>query len=261
MHRGIVFDKIRKAMKARNVKYADLAKALDVSEPTIKRLFQDKDCKLSRLAEICDVLDISLNDIISNDPRPDPSGNYLPMKVERELSENGSLFAVLILIIDGYTLKEIATIYDVEEKSVFLYARDLEKIGLIDIMPNNRVKLTFNGPLTWNPKGPLLRQIKKTNQSFLSWVMNRSECDDTSFSSISRQMRPETAKLIQKDLADLLSRYIELSRQDRLLHSTDDLISYKWASAMSIVKFDEILNVTEHHSLLKKDLVSSLAGK
>lgn len=261
MHRGIVFDKIRKAMKARQFKYADLALALDVSEPTIKRLFQDKDCKLSRLTEICEVLDISLNDIISNDPRPDPSGSYLSPKIERELSENDSLFAVFILLIDGYSLTEISTIYNVKEASVFLYARDLERIGLIDVMPNNRVKLLFNGPLTWNPKGPLLHQIKKTNQAFLSWVMNRSECDDAAFSSISRQMRPETAKLIQKELSDLFERYIELSRQDRLLHNSEDLTGFKWASAMSIVKFDEILKVVEHQSLEKKILVASSAGK
>ncbi|MDV7339062.1 helix-turn-helix domain-containing protein [Terasakiella sp. A23] len=244
--RGIVFDKVRKAMKARGVKYKDLAAALEVSEPTIKRLFQDKDCKLSRLIEICHFLKLSIDDILSTEMRPEPRAEFLPAAVERQLAENDSLFAVLILLMDRYSLEEIARQYGVSEASIFRYARDLERLNLVEILENNHVRLLMHLPLKWLPNGPLIEQIKKTNQAYLGWVMSRTDQDDACFLSLARQMLPETAQVLQKELQQLHEKFIELARQDRLLHAEHELTSHKWTAAMSRVNFGEILKVEEY---------------
>lgn len=252
LNRGLVFEKLRAALKARGLTYKDLGDALDLSEPTIKRLFQEKDCKISRLLDICRVMNISLDDILKNDPRQELPSHPMPLEVERVLGENDSLFAVLIHLNEGLTLSEIATHYDVGFSSIFLYARDLEKLGILDILPNNEVRLKIARPLAWHPNGPLFSQIKKTNMAFLKWVMERATQDDTTFISISRTMRPETAVLLQKELNDLRDRFNQLAREDKLLYPSSSLIGFKWATGFSATPFDRLLKIDRYPHIQKE---------
>ena len=53
-----VVDAIRAVLRERRMTYRDLAQALGLSEPTIKRDLGRGDFSLLRLDRICDVLDI-----------------------------------------------------------------------------------------------------------------------------------------------------------------------------------------------------------
>jgi transcriptional regulator with XRE-family HTH domain len=252
LNRGIIFEKLRSALKARGLKYKDIAESLNVSEPTIKRLFQDKDCKLSRLIEICQILDISIDDILNKDARAEPPPKPMSAEIERKLAENDSLFALLIHLTEGLSLRETAALYNISPASIFLHARELEKLNIIEILPKDKIKILISQPLTWTPNGPLFSQIKKTNLAFLSWVMERTQQEDTTFISLTRTMLPETAQLLQKDLAELRDKFIQLSREDRLLHHTSSLIGYKWSTAFSSTPFDRILSIAEHPNIKKE---------
>jgi DNA-binding Xre family transcriptional regulator len=53
--RGDTFKILQGVLKARGMTYADLASRMEISEPTVKRIFAGHDCKLSRLLEICEI--------------------------------------------------------------------------------------------------------------------------------------------------------------------------------------------------------------
>ena len=48
MPAGFVFDALKMHLKARGMTYADVARALKVSEPTVKRIFAGRNCTLKR---------------------------------------------------------------------------------------------------------------------------------------------------------------------------------------------------------------------
>ena len=58
MTREIV-ETLKKVLKARSMTYADLAGALRVSTPTVKRLFSRRTFTLERLEEILKLLDMN----------------------------------------------------------------------------------------------------------------------------------------------------------------------------------------------------------
>src|SRR5581483_3294678 len=62
----LVVQAIRAALRARGMTYRELAKALGVSEPTIKRNLGRGDFSLSRLDRICEVLEISLPNLLDS---------------------------------------------------------------------------------------------------------------------------------------------------------------------------------------------------
>ncbi len=60
-----LFELLKSVLKARRMTYAGLAKRLGLSEPTIKRIFAERDCKLSRMNEICAALELTFDDMVS----------------------------------------------------------------------------------------------------------------------------------------------------------------------------------------------------
>jgi len=96
--RGEIFDALKCALKARGWTYSDLAAGLGLSEPTIKRLFADGDCKFGRLLEICDLLDVTLTDLTERAKRGTDVSLELSEVTEVELAENPWLFDLYVLL-------------------------------------------------------------------------------------------------------------------------------------------------------------------
>ena len=55
---------LKKALKAKGIKYKDVAKHLCMSESNIKRQFTQGDISLSRLEKICDLLSMEISDLL-----------------------------------------------------------------------------------------------------------------------------------------------------------------------------------------------------
>lgn len=64
-----IIDALRIHLKARNITYKELAHAIGLSEPSIKRLFSGGDCGLDRLEQICHFLHLEFADLFKTTPR------------------------------------------------------------------------------------------------------------------------------------------------------------------------------------------------
>ena len=106
--RADAFALLRQAMKARGVTFAALARQLDLSEPTVKRVFAERDCKLSRLNAICEVLDVDAADLFDRAERTEATPEALDAATEAALAGDSDLFAVFILMRDDMAPDAIA---------------------------------------------------------------------------------------------------------------------------------------------------------
>lgn len=244
--RGDLFEVIRSAMKSRRITYTELGTRLDLSEATIKRLFQDKDCKLSRLLEICDELDISITDAIDKARRPRQNNNTLPESVEIRLAGNPDLFNFLVLILDDVPVSEIKQYYNLDQADIVLYARDLQNLGLIEQEIDGQIKLKNSEPVKFSHLGPLHRMIRQKNLDFLKDIMDRRENNNDIIIAVSRKMQKETAQLIREELADLRNRIHTLTAQDQSLLPPEDLHTFKMCCAWGNVDFKKLINLPPH---------------
>src|SRR3979490_2820929 len=62
-HSGALVEVLKRELKARGVKYADLARHLRLSEASVKRMFSRHDFTLSRLDEICRCAKIDFSEL------------------------------------------------------------------------------------------------------------------------------------------------------------------------------------------------------
>jgi len=239
--RGELFDALKSVLKERGWTYSDLADALDLSEPTIKRLFSDGDCKLSRLLQICDLLDVSLIDLSDRAQRSADVHIEISETTEAELAANPWLFDLYILLQSGETLEHIATYYQIPAHQQHQDLHKLHKLGLAVLRGDGTFSVPTDQPLTLRRHGPLHARIREINLQFVARIYDNPPADGEVFRTISRRMLPDTAHILQQELAEFTERIDKLARQDRLISSIEALTNWKFTAAFGFVDFSAIL--------------------
>ncbi|MER8700455.1 helix-turn-helix transcriptional regulator [Mesorhizobium sp. M1273] len=63
---GLIFEALKRTLKAKGITYRVLAERMGVSEPTVKRIFHERNCKLDRLMEICTAAGVELENVLGS---------------------------------------------------------------------------------------------------------------------------------------------------------------------------------------------------
>lgn len=242
-----LFELLKSILKARRMTYADLARQLALSEPTIKRLFAEQDCKLSRMNEICTALDLTLDDLVAEANRVEVRPTQLTGVQEARLAEDRPAFSLFILLLDGMPLEAIQELYRLADLRIFELGTTLERLGLAEVMPGNRVRLTLQGPVEFRRDGPLHQTLVKLNMDFLRNTFLAQDTDHSAYLTQTRRMTRKTAQHILARLRDVQTELANLARRDQLTQA-NELRSYKLGIALSPVDFSELLSLTEEGS-------------
>jgi len=224
---------LKSTLKTRGITYKQVAKKLGVSEKTIKRLFRDKDCSLSRLSAICDAIDISLYDLL------DFARDFHEPLVELNeiqqtfLAKHPNHFAFLFFLSLGHSTQEIQEKYTLSDISIFRYLHNLDREGFIELGANNRFRLLVHGKLLMRPHGPLHELVKKRNTEFLAKVLDKDGQKRHHFNSSFRYMTSQTFYDLQEELDTISTKYRKIAYQNEMVFSKDKLIPVKWTTILA----------------------------
>ena len=143
-------------MKKKGYKYRDLAEGIGASLPTVKRMFIGEDLSLQRLTSICDFLGFSLHEFIELTKVSDSEQFHFTVEQENFFATNPPYLAFLYVLQRGdLSVEEIQKKYSLSQKSIQKYFRQLEKLGLIRVSPENRVRVLVRGVISWDDRGIL----------------------------------------------------------------------------------------------------------
>jgi transcriptional regulator with XRE-family HTH domain len=240
-----IFEALKRALRAKGITYRHLARRMNISEPTVKRIFHEKNCKLDRLIEICEAAGVELENLIGSLNRgPGPASRISP-DVEQRLADHPSLLFVFIMLTEKFTPAAIMGSQGVSEASMFLYLRDLEELGLVAIGSGLSARVLVDTPIQWDFAGPLRRLFEGTNKNFIGWTIAHMQ-DGATFISFSRRMRTETAELLRREAEELANRSKLLAHHDQHTTPEDELIGYKWTFAFGATPFPAIMPIKPH---------------
>src|SRR6185437_10396041 len=93
---------IRSALRQRRMTYRELAAAIGVSEPTVKRDLGRGDFSLARLDRVCDALGLSLADLAQNQAPGAGLLTQLSERQERALVRDPRLLVVTYLVVNDW---------------------------------------------------------------------------------------------------------------------------------------------------------------
>jgi transcriptional regulator with XRE-family HTH domain len=166
--KALIVAELKLALRERGLTYSAVAKKLGLSIASVKRLFSNGDLSLTRVDQICELLETGLAEILSR-ARERPSTNQLTLAQEQEIVSDPKLFLIAWLVINRVPLEEIVRSYKFSEREVLRFFYKLDQLKVIELQPGNRVRLLVSRHFSWRAGGPVQRYI---HQKLLREFMN-----------------------------------------------------------------------------------------
>ncbi len=146
---------LRKRLKAQGITQKDLAARLDVSEASIKRMFASPRVTLERLAEVTALAGMTIAELAQETALQSEKLPQLTEQQEREVVADLKLLLVAVCVLNHWTMEDIRTRFTLTEPEIILALTRLDRIGLIDLLPGNRIRLKVARDFRWLPNGPI----------------------------------------------------------------------------------------------------------
>ena len=206
---------LKKALKAHGKTYADVSRQLGLSEASVKRLFSQENLSLERLDRICQMLDMEISDLVQLMTEQQHNLQQLTVEQEQEITDDITLLVVAICALNKWTIGDIVAFYDITEGECFLKLARLDRLKLIDLLPNNRIKVRVAPNFSWRENGPIQAFFQeKLGQEFLTGRFSR---DDECLIVLNGMLSPESNAEFQRKLKRLAWEFDLLNSDDSSL--------------------------------------------
>jgi len=212
MHATALVDGLKREMKARGITYADLAAALAVSEATVKRMFAQKSFTLQRLDETLAATGISLEDITRAEAEEERLISRLTLEQEREIVSDPKIFLLAVAAMNMVSLEHSVTHYRIEKTEAILALARLDKIGFLQLLPNNKTRLLISRTFSWIPNGPIQAYFK---------ALASSDYLDAPFDGEDEMMVLQNMMLSKTSLTALKSSLRQVAREYAKVHQDE----------------------------------------
>ena len=205
---------LKQLLKQHQLTYKDIAISLDMSEANIKRIFSNNSFTLERLEQICEIMGLSLINLFSIAQQQAVKISQLTAEQEEELIADPKLLLLAICVRDGWSFKEVINYYDIDEhECIRLFAR-LDKLKIIELLPNNLYRSLIAQDFRWIPGGALEKFMQqevmvkfmapKQSEAWTFRFYLRGRYSQSSIDIIKRKLdhiRQEAAQLNAEDQA------------------------------------------------------------
>ncbi|HEV7803165.1 MAG TPA: helix-turn-helix domain-containing protein [Burkholderiales bacterium] len=217
---------LKRELKSRGVKYADLAHRLQLSEASVKRMFSRCDFTLKRLEEICRHAQIEFADLARAMVHDETLISHLTPEQEKEIVSDRKLFLVAVCALNQVTFDQIVETYDITAPECVKLLARLDRLKFIELQPGNRIKLLVSRTFAWLPDGPIQRFFN--NQAHNEFFRSR-------FNRPDEFMLVVNGMLSKASSATVVSALRRITREFSDLHTEDSRLPLGERSAMTLL--------------------------
>jgi transcriptional regulator with XRE-family HTH domain len=145
---------IKSTLRVRGLTYRELARLLEVSEPTVKRDLSKGRFSLRRLDQICTVLDLTLADLMQL-PEEHDLVTQLTEAQELALVSQPRYLVATYLLVNDWRFREITEAFRMDENELIEILLHLDRLRIIEYRPPHRVRKLTARNFTWRKDGPV----------------------------------------------------------------------------------------------------------
>ena len=146
---------IKRELKAQQLTYRDVARALKLSEPSVKRLFSSERFTVERLAQVSLLLGFTLAELLHESASSLPRLSMLTESQEAQLVSNEKLLLVAVCGLNHWSITDIVATYRMTRAECLKHLLTLDRMGVIALLPGDRVRLRVARDFDWLPDGPI----------------------------------------------------------------------------------------------------------
>lgn len=200
----------KRMLKARGITYRQVADHLGLSEPSVKRQFSRQGFRVSTLESICDLMQVDLAELVQAAEDAQADVRQLRADQEADLVADPRRLLVAVCVLNHMTLAQIIAKYRLTRAECIAQLLRLDRLQLIRLQPENRVKLKIARDFRWLPDGPIQRFFRDRVQTdFLKANFDHSG----EFLRFSYAMlTPAANQRFQQRLLRLLQEWTEFDR-------------------------------------------------
>ncbi len=207
-----LIETLKKLLKAQGLTYADVAARIGLSEASVKRLFSARTFTLNRLEEFCRVLEIDFFELAKIARGRTAEAREMSEKQETALAHDARLLGVFYLLLSDWTASEILASYEILSTELTRLMVRLDRLGLIDLLPRDRVRVKVPHHLRLQPGGPIHRvHGTRVVSDFIAAEFNRI---GGYFRFEYRELSKASYELLQRKLERVTAEFLELAELD-----------------------------------------------
>jgi DNA-binding Xre family transcriptional regulator len=204
MQTALLLQTLKQSLKAQGKTYADVAQTLDLSEASVKRMFSEQHFSLERLDRVCHMLGMEISDLVKKMDASQERIEQLSHRQESEIVQDVSLILVTVCVFNHWTMENITQYFMLNENECLLKLLKLDKIGIIQLLPQNRIKLLISPNFSWIENGPFERFFREhVGQEYFN----------SSFRGEHRFLRVLNGSLSKASAAEFQHKLLRLARE------------------------------------------------
>ncbi|TXS94186.1 XRE family transcriptional regulator [Parahaliea maris] len=210
---------LKSALKSAGITYAGVAAALALSESSVKRKFSREEFTLAEIDRICSLCALDISALVQLMEQRHDRLQRLSVEQEREIADDLALLVVTVCVLNHWRFEDILRFYVFEEHQLVQMLARLDRLRLIELQPNNRIKLLVATNFGWRPGGPIQTRFLKTIQKdFFAANFDRQ---DHSLIVLNGMLSEESNSEFRRKLERLAREFDQLNREDAGLPFTD----------------------------------------
>jgi len=211
--RTVLVAELKRALRERGLTYQAVARQLELSLATVKRLFARGDFCLERFERVCELAGLGMRELLERADEHSAPTKQLTLTQEREIVADPRLFLVTWLVLNRTPFEEITRWYRFNERELLRCFIRLDRLKVIELQPGNRARLLVSRRFSWRPGGPVQRYLhQKLLREFLaSHFVGAHEEFVFHGASVSREVLAQLKRVQQNAARECM----ELIEQDR----------------------------------------------
>lgn len=160
-----IITELKQQLKAHGIQYAEIATALALSEGSVKRLLADgSTLSLERLSVICQLMGMDLTELFAFAAAKQTRLTSLSYEQEKQLVSDKALLLVAVCVINGYRFNDILQQYQFSPPQLIRKLVQLDRLKIIELLAENRIKLRISPSFSWLAGGPIQRFFQQQVQ-------------------------------------------------------------------------------------------------
>ena len=205
---------LKSIFKSRGLLYQNIADAIGVSETSVKRYLTGHGLTVEILERLCRAVNLRITDLVAIVRAEEDRLPALTHEDEEKLAQDPTLAMLFYLIAKGHSPQSVQADFNLTDAELNRYLTKLDRWGLIQLYPYNRVRMRVSPLFHVERGGPLARSAR---QGSLDCMFRNFDltADDWTF-SIDKLSPPsvEKARELLHEFTDALAKIAE---QDRTL--------------------------------------------
>jgi len=134
---------------------------------------------------------------------------------EEEILGDIGLTVVAVAALNLLTVAQIVATYHLSEAQVVAYLLRLDRIGILELRPNNRVKLLIARTFRWIPNGPIQAFFRE--QAYADFVDARFDGDGELLQLVNLMLTPRSAAALRERLRQVAAEFSQQHQDDARL--------------------------------------------